>query len=88
MAYRATTTTNTGLSPHKIVFGRPMKMKIDCIDWLLPTSETPVTSAEQYAREIAPKLEILHKIAMENAADSAGRHRIKHDEGVLFRDKL
>jgi transposase InsO family protein len=79
MAYRATTTTNTGLSPHEVVFGRPMKMNID---WLLPTSETPVTNAEQYAREIAPKLEILHKIAMENAAYSAGRHRIRHDEGA------
>jgi transposase InsO family protein len=77
-AYRATPTTKTSLSPHKIVFGRPMKI----LDGTLPAADTPVASAEQYAREIAPKLEILGRIAMDNAAASAGCHRRRHDEGA------
>jgi O-acetyl-ADP-ribose deacetylase (regulator of RNase III) len=79
-AYRVTPTTNTNLSPHEVVFGRPMKF---IVDWTLPTADTPVTSAEQYAQEIAPKLEILSRIAMDNAAASAGRHRLRHDEGAI-----
>jgi hypothetical protein len=56
VAYRATPTTSMGLLPHEIVCGRSMKITVDCT---LPTADAPVASAEQHAREIAPKLEIL-----------------------------
>jgi hypothetical protein len=43
-------------------------------------SATPVTGAEQHAREIAQKQEILLKIPMENAVYSSTRRRFEHDE--------
>jgi hypothetical protein len=45
------------------------------IDWSLSTPELTTPSAVQYAREIGPKLEVLHQIAMTNAEGSAARHR-------------
>jgi hypothetical protein len=71
MAYRASATTNTGLSPYEVMFGRPMRL---AIDWSLSTPELTTPSAVQYAREIGPKLEVLHQIAMTNAEGSAARH--------------
>lgn len=53
------------------------------VDWTLPTADTSIASTEQYDKEIAPKLGILLRIAMENAAASAGRHRLRHDEGAV-----
>lgn len=81
IAYRPTTTTDTGLSPHEVVLGRTMKMSVD---WTLPTSDAPITSADQYAKQITPKLEILYKIAMENAANSARRHLLRHDQDATI----
>ena len=79
MAYRASATTNTGLSPYEVIFGRPMKL---AIDWSMAAIEDTTPGAVQYAREIGPKLEVLHKIAMTNVEDSAARHRKLHNEAA------
>src|SRR5664279_2491865 len=68
MAYRATATTNTGLSPHEVIFGRPMPL---AIDWSLLAEEPTIPSIEAYMEDIRPKLHILHQIAIENARDNA-----------------
>jgi transposase InsO family protein len=81
MSYRATPTSNTGLSLYETIFGQPMRLNID---WTMPTADLTVTSAQQYAKEIAPKLEVLHKIAMENATDSTTRHRLRHDQKAMM----
>ena len=77
MAYRASATTNTGISPYEVIFGRPMRL---AIDWSLAAMDDSTPSAVQYAREIGPKLEVLHNIAMTNAEDSAARHRQARNE--------
>jgi hypothetical protein len=77
MAYRASATTNTGISPYEVMFGRPMRL---AIDWSISTPELTTPSAVQYAREIGPKLEVLHQIAMTNAESSAARHRQVRNE--------
>jgi hypothetical protein len=80
MAYRASETTNTGISPHEVMFRRPMRL---ATDWSLSAPGPVTPSAVQYAREIGPKLDVLHQIAMTNADDSAARHRRAHNEGAM-----
>jgi hypothetical protein len=76
MAYRATASTNTGLSPFEVVFGKTMPTTLD---WSLLPVEPTAPSAQQYSREMGPKLKIFHQIAMENVADSAFRHGEGHN---------
>jgi len=71
MAYRATATTNTGLSPHQVIFGQPMPV---ALDWGLLVEDSTTPSAEAYMADIRPKLQAFHAIAIENARDSAERH--------------
>jgi hypothetical protein len=52
-------------------------------DWFLSAPGPVTPSAVQYAREIGPKLDVLHQIAMTNADDSAARHRRAHNEGAM-----
>jgi transposase InsO family protein len=75
MGYRASATSNLGLSPFEIIFGRPMTLEVD---WGL-LSEDSFSKPQEYAKEIAPKLEILHSIATRNAIDSAHYHRDRHN---------
>ena len=77
MVYRATPTTNIGLSPYEVVFGRRMSLDID---WTIPEADMDNCSIEQYARQIGPKLEVLKTIAMRNAQSSAARHSGPHNE--------
>jgi hypothetical protein len=79
LAYRASTATNTGLSPHEVLFGRPMRL---AIDWSLMAGDPTIPSVQHYAREIGPKLEILHQIAMSNVQDSAARHSRRRNEAA------
>jgi hypothetical protein len=79
LAYRASTATNTGLSPHEVLFGRPMRL---AIDWTLMAGDPTTPSVQHYAREIVPKLEILHQIVMGNVRDSAARHSRRHNEAA------
>lgn len=76
MAYRASATTNLGISPHEVLFGKPMTL---AIDWGLIGSDEMISSAQAYSASIKPKLEILHQIAIENAMDSAERHAQAHN---------
>jgi hypothetical protein len=46
---------------------------------LTDTSDSPSLTA--YRKEVAPELEILHEIAMQNAAESASRQRDKRNVG-------
>jgi hypothetical protein len=77
MAYRASATTNTGISPYEVMFGRPMRL---AIDWSLSMPELTTPSVVQYAREIGPKLEVLHQTAMTNVGGCAARHRQARNE--------
>jgi hypothetical protein len=79
LAYRASTATNTGLSPHEVLFGRPMRL---AIDWSLMAGDPTIPSVQHYAREMGPKLEILHQIVMGNVRDSAARHSRRRNEAA------
>jgi hypothetical protein len=79
MAYRASAATNIGLSPDEVLFGRPMRL---AIDWTLMAGDPSIPGVQEYAREIGPKLEILHQTAMNNAQDSAARHSRRHNEAA------
>jgi hypothetical protein len=68
MSHRGSATTNLQLSPFEVICGRPMVMFCDA-SLLTDTSDSPSLTA--YRKEVAPKLEILHEIAMQNAAESA-----------------
>ena len=65
MSYRASATTSLG-------FGRPFKF---AIDQSLSTPEALASNPEAYATEIKPKLDILSQLAMQNARESADKHR-------------
>ena len=79
MAYRCAATSNLLLSPYEVIFGRRM---ITPIEWNLMLEEPTVASPEAYARDIRPRLEILHQIAVENARDSAIRHALAKNQGA------
>jgi len=79
MAYRASDTTNLGLSPHEVIFGQRMTL---ALDWSLLAEDNTAGSPQAYAAMIRPKLQILQHIAMENAADSAARHSKTHNEAA------
>jgi O-acetyl-ADP-ribose deacetylase (regulator of RNase III) len=59
------------------VFGQKMTL---ALDWSLLAEDSTVGSPQAYAEMIRPKLQLLHHIAMENAADSAARHARAHNE--------
>jgi transposase InsO family protein len=71
MAYRATATTNTGLSPHDVILGTPMPV---ALDWGLLVEDSTTPSADAYMADILPKIEAFREIATENARDSAERN--------------
>jgi O-acetyl-ADP-ribose deacetylase (regulator of RNase III) len=79
MAYRATPNTNLALSPYEVVFGQKMTL---ALDWSLLAEDSTTGSPQAYAEMIRPKLQLLHYIAMENAADSAVRHARTHNESA------
>ena len=83
MVYRATPTTNVGLSPYEVVFGTQMKLDID---WTVPTSEVVINNLQQYSQQIGPKLEMIRSIAMRNVEVSASRHKKQHDEQATIPD--
>src|SRR5208282_423382 len=67
MAYRATATTNTGLSPHDVIFGTPMPI---ALDWGILVEDSTTPSANAYMADIRPKIQVFREIAIENARDS------------------
>jgi O-acetyl-ADP-ribose deacetylase (regulator of RNase III) len=80
MAYRASATSSLGLSPYEIMFGRKMNLEID---WGLLAEEAQVSEPEAYAEIIKPKLEILNRIAMENAKESAEIQANKRNQKAI-----
>lgn len=86
LAYRASATSSIGLSPYEIMFGRKMQLQID---WNLLPDEQTVGTPEAYAEIIRPKLEILNRIAMENAKESARKQAdTQHQKSVTPTYKL
>ena len=55
---------------------------IQNLDWDLTSEEPTVLGPEEYAKDIQPKLAILHQIAVENARDSAERQRNRVNKGA------
>jgi hypothetical protein len=78
MLHWGSATTNIQLSPSEVLYGRPMAM---LCDWGLLTDTTDSPSLTAYRKEVAPELEILQEIAMQNAAESAARQRNKKNVG-------
>jgi O-acetyl-ADP-ribose deacetylase (regulator of RNase III) len=72
MGLRCTPTTSSNLSPYEILHGRPMPLP-----WDIALMESPptITSLEAYTEDIRQKIEIFQATAMQNAAESAARHR-------------
>jgi hypothetical protein len=81
MYYRYAPTTNLGLSPFEIIYGRTM---IQNLEWDLVANEPPVLGPQQYAYEIRPKLAVLHQIALANARDSAQRYRDRANQNATI----
>ena len=81
MADRATATSNTGLSPHDVIFGKPMPIALDR-GLLGENSTTP--SAEAYMADIRPKLQIFHAIAMENVGAEHSARRVNGYRSSTF----
>ena len=76
MAYRATATSNTALSPFESVFGRPMPLPIDRT---LACADPTIVSTEAYAKEIHHKLAVYEQVAMQNVKESAIKHSKAHN---------
>jgi transposase InsO family protein len=81
MYYRYSPTTNLGLSPFEIIYGRTV---IQNLDWDLVASEPSVLGPQQCAYEKRPKLAVLHQIVLANARDSAQRHRGRVNENATI----
>jgi transposase InsO family protein len=79
MSHRASATCSTGMSPYEIIYGQPMQL---FIDHNLLSDKTDAPSLQAYMQEIKPKLTVLHQLAMENASDSASRHRQNRNKGA------
>lgn len=78
---RCSPTSSSLLSPFEVIFGRRM---ITPIEWNFTPDPPTVESAEEYARCIRPKLQVLAELAMENAHQSAIRHAaIKNKNATL-----
>jgi hypothetical protein len=80
MSHRGSATTNLQVSPFEVLYGRPMIMFCDA-SLLAETDDSPSLTA--YRKEVAPKLEILHELAMQNAAESASKQRDKKNVGSI-----
>ena len=72
MGYRSTCTSNSGLSPHEVFYGRPFRLPIT----LSLMDEVPaVPNLESYVTQLEPKLAILREIAQQNVDENAKRLR-------------
>jgi hypothetical protein len=80
MSHRGSATTNLQLSPFEILYGRPMMMFCDA-SLLAETEDSPSLTAHR--KEVAPKLDILYELAMQNAAESASKQRDKRNVGSV-----
>ena len=72
MSYRGSSSTSSGLSPFELVFGRSMVL---FCDWALINEQSDSPSMTAYRKDMAPKLQILQDLAIQNSADSAKRQR-------------
>ena len=63
------------------MFGKPMPLNTDSA---VLAKEPLSASAEHNAREVGPKLEALHEVAVDNAMRSAARHASRHDRGAMI----
>jgi hypothetical protein len=81
MAFRASAITNIGISPFDVIFAKPMSLPID---WSLMQDDPTTQSGDAYIEEIRPKLQILHRLAVEDARDSADSRRDKRNKDDVF----
>ena len=72
LSYRLTS-TSLGLSPFEVLHGFPMPLAIDNS---LQSDDTSVGSPFAYAKDVKAKLDVLQLVAMQNAEQSAARHRL------------
>jgi hypothetical protein len=79
MSHSASATCSTGMSPYEVVFDQPMQL---FIDHNLLSDKTDAPSSQAYIRDVAPKLTILHELAMQNATESAARHKEIRNKGA------
>jgi len=67
MAYRATVTLPTGISPHYALFGREMNLGID--SELIKEVETAPDN-QSHSSELVKKLQVTHDMTQQNLRDS------------------
>ena len=76
MAYRSTPSKTTGFTPHKLVFGREMRLGVD---YGLPFPELP-SSFEDLATRMAKTLEDSYKLARESIGNNRLKAKSRYDK--------
>jgi O-acetyl-ADP-ribose deacetylase (regulator of RNase III) len=72
MSHRASSTSSMHLSPFEVLHAQPMQL---FVDHGLMSEQSDSPSMQAYMRDVAPKLRILHQLAMQNSEASAARNR-------------
>jgi hypothetical protein len=72
MSHRASSTSRIHLSPFEALRAQPMQL---FVDHSLVSEQSDLPSKQAYVRDVAPKLRILHQLAMQNSEASAARNR-------------
>jgi hypothetical protein len=72
MSLRASSTSSRHLSPFEVLHAQRMHLFVD-YGLMSEHDDSPLMRA--YTRDIAPKLQILHQLTMQNAEVSAARNR-------------
>ena len=82
-AHRATPTVGTKLSPFQVLFGQRMRMPLDvALD--LP-DENRATTADEYMRQMLPKLEVVRKVCQDNTIASQQQSKKYYDRNAETR---
>lgn len=81
MAYRATIQDSTGVTPHKMMFGREMQCPLDIIAGV-PVHNKTIYCPVQYIEWIKHTLELTYSFACEKLSKAASRQKKHYDRGV------
>ena len=85
LAYRSTVSAfSTQYTPYHIMFGREMRLPID--NELLSQSTVGSSTADDYMRQLLPKVKLIHEAAAANVEEAQQRYKATYDKRATTTD--
>ena len=77
MAYNTTPQESTGVSPHRLVYGK--EMPLDIMTENIPESQGSEVNPSQYATDLRVKIKAMYELVREHLQEAAYRQKKQYD---------